>query len=353
MLDAPVTGGVWGAEQAKLAFFVGGGEQAFERQRDVFAALGTPTHIGPNGNGQIAKMVCQMLGSVTYAVNAEALALCDNLGVDAARVAASFSGGQRLGRMVELRQSGQIGSEGYTAQRGKDIDCAVEAAAQSQTFIPVTSAVHQVFNLARLAGLGAADPDALFWCGTNCATPVKINNRGKILNMEGSTTQEQRCICCDTINGFYEPPGGVLYQNSHRAVYLRARPLLVDGQGFIALRRHCEGIGELTPDEALSLGPFLQDVTRVFHRVLAPERVHLGFYGEETRHLHWHLTPRTQNLPAGNVPLTFLHALRGALRQFGLYRPVDDAAVAHLATELRREFSHLASEHHEHGARSS
>ncbi len=162
MLDAPVTGGVWGAEQSKLAFFVGGDEPTFEQHQDVFAALGPVTFIGPSGHGQVGKMVCQMLGSVTYAVNAEALALCDNLGVDAAKVAQAFSGGQRLGKMVELRQSGAIGSEGYTAQRGKDIDCVIEAAAQSHTFIPVTSAVHLVFNLARLAGLGDADPNAVF-----------------------------------------------------------------------------------------------------------------------------------------------------------------------------------------------
>lgn len=162
MLDAPVTGGVSGAEQGKLSFFVGGTVETFEQQGDIFSVLGTPTYIGPTGHGQVAKMVCQMLGSVTYAVNAEALALCDALGVDAAKVAVAFSGGQRLGKMVELRQSGAIGSEGYITQRGKDMDCVLEAAVQSHTFMPVTRAVHQVFNLARLAGLGDADPDALF-----------------------------------------------------------------------------------------------------------------------------------------------------------------------------------------------
>lgn len=136
----------------------------------------------------------------------------------------------------------------------------------------------------------------------------------------------------------HEPPGGVIYQNDHWAVYLRSRPLLVAGQGFITLRRHCEDLRELTPEEAMSLGPMLQQTMRAFHVVMAPERIHLGLYGEETAHLHWHLTPRTRKLPAGNIPLTVLHILRVGLVRLRLYRPANDEVVANLAAQLRHEF---------------
>lgn len=163
LLDSPVTGGVGGAQKGMLQFFVGGDAGAFSAQRDVYEVLGNrATLIGPNGHGQVAKMVCQMIGSVAFAINAEAMALCDDLGVDTAKVAASFDGGGRLQRMVSLRENGDYGSEGYMAQRGKDLDCVVEAANSRDSFIPVTKAMHRLFNMARADGLGDADPAALF-----------------------------------------------------------------------------------------------------------------------------------------------------------------------------------------------
>ncbi len=178
MLDAPVTGGVWGAEQGKLAFFVGGDEPTFEQQRDVFAALGSPTLIGPPGHGQVGKMVCQMLGSVTYAVNAEALALCDNLGVDAAKVAKAFNGGQRLGKMVELRRSGEIGTEGYTAQRGKDIDCASRRRRNATPLSPLRAQCIRSSIWHGWRDWALPTQTRCSWCGTNCA------NRGLSVRLQ-------------------------------------------------------------------------------------------------------------------------------------------------------------------------
>jgi 3-hydroxyisobutyrate dehydrogenase len=62
MLDAPVSGGVIGAETAGLTFMVGGNAEAFERGRPLLAAMGrTIVHAGPAGNGQAAK-ICNPRG---------------------------------------------------------------------------------------------------------------------------------------------------------------------------------------------------------------------------------------------------------------------------------------------------
>jgi 3-hydroxyisobutyrate dehydrogenase-like beta-hydroxyacid dehydrogenase len=172
LLDAPVTGGVAGAEKASLSFFVGGDPDAFAAHQDVFAALGNrATLIGPSGHGQAAKAVCQMLGSVAYAVNAEALAMIEALGVDPAKVAESWDGGRMLKTMLAQRESGRFGEEGYIAQRGKDLDCAMEAAGEAGVETPVTQAVHALFVEARKSGMGAMDPTALFllWADSKAA----------------------------------------------------------------------------------------------------------------------------------------------------------------------------------------
>jgi diadenosine tetraphosphate (Ap4A) HIT family hydrolase len=59
---------------------------------------------------------------------------------------------------------------------------------------------------------------------------------------------------CRTLAGEVLPPGGIVYDTTHWVVFLRSRPLLTPGQGFIVLKRHCEDIGTLTAGEAATLG---------------------------------------------------------------------------------------------------
>ena len=62
MLDAPVSGGSWGAQQATLTIMVGGEQETFERCLPVFEAMGKSiTLMGPSGMGQTTKLVNQIL----------------------------------------------------------------------------------------------------------------------------------------------------------------------------------------------------------------------------------------------------------------------------------------------------
>jgi len=84
MLDAPVSGGVAGAETASLTFMVGGEAEVFARARPVLAVMGrTIVHAGPAGNGQAAKICNNMILGVSMIAVCEAFSLAERLGLPA------------------------------------------------------------------------------------------------------------------------------------------------------------------------------------------------------------------------------------------------------------------------------
>jgi len=82
VLDAPVSGGVMGAEAATLTFMVGGSEAAFARAKPILEAMGrTIVHCGGPGAGQAAKLCNNMMLAATMAVTCEAFVLAERLGL--------------------------------------------------------------------------------------------------------------------------------------------------------------------------------------------------------------------------------------------------------------------------------
>ena len=87
MLDAPVSGGVGGAEAGALTFMVGGPEAAFARGQPILQAMGkTIVHAGPAGNGQAAKICNNMILGVSMIAVAEGFLLAEKLGLDAQKL---------------------------------------------------------------------------------------------------------------------------------------------------------------------------------------------------------------------------------------------------------------------------
>src|SRR5690606_8065696 len=74
-LDAPVSGGTAGATAGTLAIMAGGNQADVEELKDVFAALGRVTYVGPSGAGQICKLANQQIVAVTIGAVAEAMIL--------------------------------------------------------------------------------------------------------------------------------------------------------------------------------------------------------------------------------------------------------------------------------------
>ena len=92
-LDAPVSGGVAGAEDATLAIMVGGAQDVFHLAAPVLETMGRPTLVGPTGAGQLAKLANQAIVGVTIAAVAEAMLLLEQGGADTAAVRAALKGG--------------------------------------------------------------------------------------------------------------------------------------------------------------------------------------------------------------------------------------------------------------------
>ncbi|TAN49908.1 MAG: NAD(P)-dependent oxidoreductase [Methylococcaceae bacterium] len=102
-VDAPVSGGVPGAEQGNLAIMAGGAVPDVERARPVLAAFSRQlTHMGEVGAGQICKICNQMIVACNAMVIAEMIALAQRAGVDAARIPEALQGGFADSRPLQI-----------------------------------------------------------------------------------------------------------------------------------------------------------------------------------------------------------------------------------------------------------
>jgi len=158
---------------------------------------------------------------------------------------------------------------------------------------------------------------------------------------KGGIVGISNCVSCRTLAGEVVPPGGIVYDDAHWAIFLRSRPLLTPGQGFIVLKRHSEDVGALTAEEAATLGEVMRRTAKAYTQVLAPERVHFGLYAEDVRHVHLHVLPRTRALPAGNIPTSLLGAWYALLQRLRLRQAYGDDEVVQVAGMLRAAFARL------------
>lgn len=93
-VDAPVSGGVMGAEQGTLVIFAGGAATAIAQLTDFFAPLSQRvTHMGDSGAGQVTKICNQLIVAANSTLIAEAVALAQRAGVDAQKLAPALAGG--------------------------------------------------------------------------------------------------------------------------------------------------------------------------------------------------------------------------------------------------------------------
>ncbi|NDG89789.1 MAG: NAD(P)-dependent oxidoreductase [Proteobacteria bacterium] len=100
-LDAPVSGGTIGAEQATLAIMVGGDQKVFDQIKDVLKVMGNPTLVGPIGSGQVSKLANQIIVGVTIGAVAEAITLCEKAGVDGNKFIKALAGGFADGKILQ------------------------------------------------------------------------------------------------------------------------------------------------------------------------------------------------------------------------------------------------------------
>lgn len=165
-VDAPVSGGVVGAEAASLAIMAGGSDEAFARARPVLAVLGANiTHCGGVGAGQVTKLANQLIVALTIGAVAEAFTLARRAGVDPAKVRQALAGGFAGSRILELHGqrmiAGSFAPGGRVALQRKDILQALELAAETGAELPATALSRQLWDRMVARGWGDLDHSAL------------------------------------------------------------------------------------------------------------------------------------------------------------------------------------------------
>ncbi len=169
MLDAPVSGGVAGAEAGALAFMVGGEPAAFERARPILDVMGKAViHTGPAGNGQAAKICNNMILGISMIAVSEAFALAEKLGLDAERLfeVSSQSSGQCWSLTSYCPVPGPVPTSpanrdyapGFTAAMMlKDLRLAEEAASRAGASTPLGAEAAALYSLFVNGGNGGVD----------------------------------------------------------------------------------------------------------------------------------------------------------------------------------------------------
>jgi 3-hydroxyisobutyrate dehydrogenase-like beta-hydroxyacid dehydrogenase len=160
-IDAPVSGGPPAAEAGTLAIMIGGEQAAVAAALPVLELLGTCTHMGPVGAGQVTKMVNQVLVLSNYCVLAEALALAEAGGVDASRIPAAlgagYAGSNMLQRLYPRMAARDFAPAGYAFQALKDLDMVHGLAKELKVPTPMTSQAATLFRTLVSKGHGELD----------------------------------------------------------------------------------------------------------------------------------------------------------------------------------------------------
>ncbi len=165
-VDAPVSGGQVGAQQASLTIMAGGSEPAFARAKPMFTTLGCHvTRVGDVGAGQVAKAANQIIVGLTIGAVAEALTLAKKAGVDPAKVRAAFEGGFAWSRIMELHGQRMIDAEFVPGAKAvtqrKDLAQALVLAEQIGVDLPATRLNRDLYDQLIEQGGGELDHSAL------------------------------------------------------------------------------------------------------------------------------------------------------------------------------------------------
>ncbi len=162
-VDAPVSGGVIGAENGKLIIMAGGKEQQIARLRPIVAHLSQKlTHMGDVGTGQITKICNQMIVASNAVLIAETVALAAKAGVDAAQLAPALAGGFADSLPLQILAPRMASSNFEPVQWKvqtllKDLDNAVALAKENTSSTPISALAVQLLRLHAAQGASLED----------------------------------------------------------------------------------------------------------------------------------------------------------------------------------------------------
>ena len=165
-LDAPVSGGTIGAEQATLAIMVGGDQKVFDHIKDVLKVMGNPTLVGPIGSGQVSKLANQIIVGVTIGAVAEAITLCEKAGVNGNKFIKALAGGFADGKILQNHGKRMIDKDfspkGKVSTHLKDMNNILECAGDFNTTLPISNLIKDMFKSLVENGNDNDDHSALY-----------------------------------------------------------------------------------------------------------------------------------------------------------------------------------------------
>jgi len=174
LIDAPVSGGVGGAQAGTLTFMVGGDKESFERAKIILQCMGKNiVHCGGSGNGQVVKVCNNLVLAISMIRVSEAMNLGMSLGMDAKVLAGIFNTSSARCWSSDTYNPVPGVMENVPAARGysggfgvdlmaKDVGLAIAAAIKTKAPLPLGSQALQVYNMISNHGYGNKDFSSIF-----------------------------------------------------------------------------------------------------------------------------------------------------------------------------------------------
>jgi 3-hydroxyisobutyrate dehydrogenase-like beta-hydroxyacid dehydrogenase len=164
-LDAPVTGGDWGAREGNLVFMIGGEADTLREVELVLGVLGKKWfHLGPNGAGQTVKLAMNAILALQVGAMAEALALVNKAGLKGEQLIEVMQSSMARSGVLDIKAplmvKGDFKPSFPLRLMHKDLGLALDLANQLGVALPATAAAREVYNYVK-----GASPDDLDYSG--------------------------------------------------------------------------------------------------------------------------------------------------------------------------------------------
>ena len=169
-LDAPVTGGDWGARKGELVFMVGGAAETLKEAEPVLSVMGKKWfHLGPNGAGQIIKLAMNLLLALQVDALAESVALVNGAGLQAEKLIEVMQSSMARATVLDIKSQNFIKGD-YTPSfplrlMHKDLSLALDLGNQIGVPLPAAAAARETYSAVKGAAKEDLDYSAVmkFW----------------------------------------------------------------------------------------------------------------------------------------------------------------------------------------------
>ena len=165
-LDAPVSGGTKGAENASLAIMVGGDKNIFQKNLKILKLLGTPNYVGKASSGQATKLANQIIVGITIGAVSEAIILCKKLGLNLQNVLKALEGGWADSKILQTHGLRMIKNDfkprGKVSSQLKDMENILITAKMNSLNLPLSKIIRNMYKELSKKGYNNLDHSYLY-----------------------------------------------------------------------------------------------------------------------------------------------------------------------------------------------